>query len=297
MSNIPFDIPPELLPATENPLTKYYRVPGLNVHLPTKGAYMPANYIEFDMDGTIPIFPMRAEDEYLLKNADSLLSGHALQKLLESCVPAIKKTSLVSAPDLDVLLLAIRAATFGEEMEVQAKCPKCGHDNAFNCNLPAVLGTLRELPPENPVRLSNDLVACVRPYNFQNATQLNLVTYQETRKVQAVELSMDATEDDKVAQMNASMDIISKLQSAILGSCVIKIITPDGEVTNPLHIAEFMRNIRSTWVTAISKKLSELNENYGIDKTVKAVCQKTGCGEEWTTNIEFDPSSFFGNGS
>ena len=287
MSNIP----------QTNPLAAYMRLPGLNVPLPTGGAFLPESEFTPAEDGTVPILPMRAADEYLLKNADALLSGLAIQKLLESCVPAIKNPSLVSTPDLDVLLLAIRAATYGELMEVGAVCPKCGTENAFDCHLPSVLATMKPVPSENPVRLSDEVIAYVRPYNFRNATQIALVTFQETRKVQALQMDPEASETQKTAQMNSSLERIANLQADMLAECVYQVATPDGVVNSPEFIAEFVGNISSIWVSEIGTKLSELNENYGIDKTVQAKCSNPKCQHEWETNIEFDPASFFGTGS
>lgn len=283
--------------STNNPLSKYFRVPGLQVAIPTNGAFLPKSKFTPAPDGTVAVYPMRAADEYLLKNADALLSGYAIEKLLESCVPDIQTPGLISTPDLDVLLLAIRAATYGDDMEVHAACPKCNHENVFNCNLPQVLASMKPLPEENPVRLSNELVAYVRPYNFTNATQIALTTFQETRKIQALEMTPDATEEQKTLQMNASMGRITKLQSEMLADCVYKIITPEGEVNNPIHIREFLAEVHRQWAGNIEKELTHLTDNYGIDKTVKAKCQRKECGHEWETSIEFDPSSFFATGS
>lgn len=294
MSNLP-PIPPAA--TQDNPLSAYFRVPGLSVLLPTGGAFMPENSYSTAVDGSFPVYPMRTADEYLLKSADSLLSGHAIEKLIESCMPGIKAPSWVSMPDLDVILLAIRAATYGDKMEVNAICPICEHENVFDCHLPSVLDTMKPVPTDNPVRLSNELVAYVRPYCFRNATQIALVTFQETRKVQALELDMDATDEQRSQQLNASMARISKLQADMLAECVYKIATPNGDVSDPQYIREFVNNISAAWVVDVAKKLTELNDNYGIDKSVHAECQNKKCGHVWTTNIEFDPSSFFDTGS
>lgn len=280
-----------------NPLSAYMRLPGINVILPTNGAFLPEGTYFPTEDGSIPILPMRAADEYLLKNADALLSGLAIQRLIESCVPAIKAPNLISTPDLDVLLLAIRAATYGENMEVGAVCPSCGKENSFDCHLPSIMATTKMVPTENPVRLTDSLVAYVRPYAFRDATQLALATFQETRKVQAVNLDPNATEDAKLAQMNFSLEHISKLQSNLLAHCVYKVITPTGEVTDPTYIAEFISNISSQWVNNINEVVTHLNEDFGVDKTVKAVCINPKCKHEWETTIEFDPASFFGTSS
>lgn len=42
---------------TSNPLEKYFRLPGVHVPLPSRGAFMPQNSIEFTLNGDIPVYP------------------------------------------------------------------------------------------------------------------------------------------------------------------------------------------------------------------------------------------------
>ena len=44
----------------------------------------------------------------------------------------------------------------------------------------------------------------------------------------------------------------------------------------------------------VEEKLAEIN-GAGINKKLDVQCTK--CDHEWTTEVEFDPTSFFGNGS
>lgn len=273
-----------------NPLQRYFRAPALNVTLPSKGLFFTPGSVTFNEDGTLPVYPMRAADEYLLKTPDALLSGLAVEKLIESCIPAISRPKEVSTCDLDAILLAIRAATYGEKMDVDAVCPKCGEENSFECDLPGVLATMTYDDEETCVRLDETLIAYVRPYNFANATRVSMATFEETRKVQALEQDEAASEEAKKAQLATSMDRITSLTSSLIANCVIKVVTPEGEVTNPVFIKEFMGEITKAWHGKIEKRIDRFN-TIGIDKTVEAHCGK--CGHDWKTHIEFDPATFF----
>lgn len=286
----------EIPAAANNPLTKYFRVPGLHVRLPSGGRFFPEGGIEFTADNAVPVLPMRAADELLLKNPDALMSGFAIEKLLESCVPAIKFPRMISAPDLDVLLLAIRAATYGDEMEIQAVCPKCGHTNAFETHLPGIIETVKDCVEDATVRLTDELVLYLRPYSLDDTTMLSLATFEETRKVQALEMDETASAEKKTAQMNASMDRLAKLSSQLMANCITRIVTAEGEVTERKYIDEFFANINRQWSQKVEKLLNELN-SAGIDKSVSVKCEKTKCEHEWTTTVEFDPSNFFASGS
>lgn len=275
-----------------NPLASYFRMPGLNVTLPTGGAFLPEGTFDANPDGTVPIYPMTAADEYLLKNPDALLSGFAIQKMLESCVPAIKNVSLISTPDLDVLLLAIRAVTYGNTMEVSTQCPKCTRANDYQADLPSLLQTVKSIPAENSVRLTDDLVVFLRPYSFNNATQVSLLTYNETRRLQGIEQGEGVTQEVIDQERRISMQKIVALQSRILADCIVKVNTPTGDVSEPEHIAEFMANISRAWVSKMEAEIIKIME-LGMDKTLPVKCQAAACGHEWNTQIEFDPSNFF----
>ena len=126
---------PGTVKSNGNPLSSYYRVPGLHIKLPTRGKFFSKGNYSETLSGDIPIYPMRASDEMLLKTPDALMNGYALEQLILSCAPAIIEPREVSTPDLDVILLAIRAATFGHIMELEVDCPNCSHTNSFDCDL------------------------------------------------------------------------------------------------------------------------------------------------------------------
>lgn len=276
---------------SSDPLAKYYRMPGVHVRLPSNGAFMPAGSIELTMNGDVPVYPMRAADELLLKSPDALMSGYAVEELLRSCVPAIKAPRLISSADLDVLLLAIRAATYGEMLTVQPVCPECKKDNEVHINLPRILATAKEIDPENPVRLNDEVVVFLRPYNMDNATRVALASYEETRKVQAVE---EAEETKRLSQVNQSMQRIVTLSLDLLAACVVRIVVREGEVRDPASIRKFIGNVSKAWVDKLQAKMDEMNER-GIDKHYDVTCGH--CGHEWKPEVEFNPATFFASAS
>lgn len=296
MSDNPFsnlEMPPVFGPITGNPLQKYYRIPGLHVKLPTKGVFMPPGSIEFSPAGDIPVFPMAAKDELLLKSPDALMSGAALEELIKSCVPAIKLPRLVSTADMDVLLLAIRAATYGDTMDLHATCPKCKTENEFTCLLPALLATMKTLDSDTTVRLNKDLLIHVRPYNLNNATVMAIASYEEARKLQSLEEQNPKPDSMTLnKEVTKSIQRINKLNLRMISDCIVKIEMPDQVVTDARAIDEFINNVAKPWVEKIDKKLKAINIK-GIDKTVNIKCSNKECGHEWKTEVDFNPSNFF----
>lgn len=74
-----------------NPLVNHFRSPKLYVKLPSGTSLYSEDVIEIPESGEVPIFPMTAKDEIMMKNPDALLNGEATTQLLMSCCPNIKK--------------------------------------------------------------------------------------------------------------------------------------------------------------------------------------------------------------
>lgn len=282
---------PPVVPENTNPLTSYFRAPGLHVKLPTGGAFLPEAEFDPTLAGDLPVYPMRSADELLLKSPDALMSGHAIVNLIKSCVPGIRDPKKISTPDLDVLLLAIRAATFGDSMDIDVPCPSCGVENSFTCSLGQIMSTVVNVPHENPVRLSDEVVVYVRPYTLEVATKVALATFEEARKIQASE---DLEGEERAKVVNDCYDRLNVLNMRALAASIVKVVVPGSVVDNPRFISEFIGNTDRNWIEKIENKLKEVNA-LGIDKTVAVQC--SGCGHDWKAAIEFDPSTFFAKGS
>lgn len=278
-------------PPQRNPLTKYMRMPGLHIKLPTNGVFLPPGAIEFTMNGDVPIYPMRSADELLLKSPDALMSGYAIEELIKSCVPAIKTPRLISSPDLDALLMAIWAATNGEVITYKPTCPSCAAKNEVQRNLSYLMSTMQFIDKDNPVRLSDDVIVYLRPYNMGNATRLNLVSFEEARRLQAYEASPVS---ERTEHFNQSMQRIIDITMELMADSVLKVVTPDGEVTDHDFIQGFINDISKPWTDKLRQKLDELNKK-GITKSYEVTC--ASCGHEWEAEIEFDPATFFGASS
>lgn len=110
---------------SENPLLNFARTAELTVKLPSNGKWYEDGFIQFTPTGEAEVFPMLPKDELQMLNPDALLSGQANINLIKSCVPAIKTPSKLLYPDLNVLLLAIHRATYGNKITMQVTCPNC----------------------------------------------------------------------------------------------------------------------------------------------------------------------------
>ena len=276
-----------------NPLLKYYRQPGITCRLPSNGKFQDPDNVRFTSSGEISVMPMRAADEMLLKSPDALMSGMAIEKVIRSCCPDIKDPQQLPTPDIDTLLLAIRTATYGPAMNVESECPKCGASNEYVFDVTSILDTVTPLADEYPVRLNDEILVYLRPFNFKNSTQASLVAFQEARKVQLVD-NDGFTDVEKQSQLNSSYERINVMNVQMVADCVERVVVPEGSINNREHISAFIHNIEQKWVATIEKNLKEIN-NAGINKEHMIDCVK--CQHTWETTVEFDPANFFGQDS
>lgn len=282
---------------SDNPLSGHFRMPGVHQALPSRGNYYAPGHIKLSMNGEVAVYPMTGADEIILKNPDGLLNGYSIEKLLESCVPDIKNPREIPTTDIDVLLLAIRMCSSGDELETSAKCPKCGHETHFGLSISNLLARVTPLIESNEVRLKDDLIAYLRPYTFESNTKLNIAAFEETKMYQNL-FNPNNTDKERQDQFNQSFTNIAVLNQDLLADCVTKMVTtsPDGqtiEVTNPEHILQWVRNAPA----ADLKKLRDGMEKFkdaGLPKTIEAFCEEEECQHEWETEFNFDPSHFFG---
>lgn len=276
-------------PAGGNPLAGYFRMPGLTVPLPTGGRYLPAGTIEMDATGRVEVFPMGSADELLLKSPDALMSGLAVERLLMSCVPSIKAPQMISAPDLDVLLIAIRVATYGNLMPVDVECPSCSEEMSFDCDLSAVLGTMVDVPETIELRLSKDVIVVMKPHSMASQTKLLLAAYDEQRRAQNIDED-SLTDEQRKHLYEVTIDRFAGFQAQSLTNGIVKIVVPNNEVAERKFIEEFVRKTTKQWQNKIQNKLEEIN-TMGVNRDIEVKC--TACAHEWKSTLEFNPATFF----
>ena len=115
-----------------NPLAGHFRQPKLYMKLPSGGLFNTDEDLDFPESKEVAVFPMTAKDEILMKNPDALLNGEAVVQVIKSCVPSVLKPQELTNIDVDAILMGIHSATYGDEMEVTAKCKNC-EDKELTC--------------------------------------------------------------------------------------------------------------------------------------------------------------------
>lgn len=275
---------------SNNPLQGFFRLSKLTTTVPSKLRWYDDSIIDTSSQD-IDIRAMTAADEVTLKNPDQLLNGQAIVKVLKSCVPAVKDPSRLLSNDVDVLLTAIRAATFGNNIDIEGTCTneECKHENTFGIDIPNLLDTIDYLDETYSIETRDGISIEIRPVVQKDTLELSKAQFEQSKMVRA--LGENPTEDMMVGLISRAFDTMMVSNVNLIVNCVHSITIPDGtKVTNKTHIREFLDNIESSVFNSIKNTIEKISK-VGIRKVFTATCEK--CEHEWEMEMDFNPIDFF----
>lgn len=275
----------------QNPLHGYFRTIKFYMTLPCAPSMYTEGVIEYTEEGEVGVMGMTAKDELLTKTPDALLNGEAIAGLISSCVPAIKQPKKLIANDIDALLMGIKHASYGDDIETLADCPECNTENKFSINISQSLANIRPLKDEYFIETENGMRIYGTPLTFPLLVK-TLQQQFEQEKIIAGAKNTELSEEKKLILFSKSINSMAKMSNDLLLGCVQKIVIPDAEepITNKKHIADFLNNVEKYLIEQLSDLLNQINTD-GMIKTLKAKCAQ--CEHEWEVAIDFNPMTFF----
>ena len=280
----------------QNPLKGYFRQTAIYLKLPSQGRWYPPNNVTMNDNFEVGVMPMTAKDELILKTPDALMNGQAVADVIKSCIPDIKDPWGIPSVDMDSILIAIRLATYGDQMSITTSVPNTTIVNEVAVNLSALLDQVGEAHWIEEVALPKGLRACVRPMDYRSRQKVSQKTYEEQRLLRTVTDST-LSETEKVAKYNEIFGTLSSLTVGTMAQMVTKIITDTGEeVVNPIHIQEFVYNMDIETANTIKKHIATLsNAGEAPPVKIKTTQEQRDAGgpEEYESKIQFNNSDFF----
>lgn len=276
---------------TDNPLNKFYRTKEVYVKLPTNYKFFTTKP-ETSEEGEIGVMALSTRDEMLLKIPDSLYNGEALFEIVKSVAPDIADPYELCMPDLDILLLATRIASYGKKMDIEAACPHCKKYSMYSIDIPMVLSKLKMLPEDYTIEVKGLSITfkpnSVKTINAKRIAQLE--TQKIANELRLVPESETTTIKEK---LRASLETATAAKYAIIADAIEKIELPDGTVVKELnHILEWLSKTDSATIALLEKHKFVMNDN-GIQKTFDVTCSNEECEKEFTAPLEFNPAFFF----
>lgn len=271
---------------SENPLQQYFRQPRIFVGLPSHGVYNKPGTVQGDADH-MPVFGMTGMDEIIMKTPDALLSGESTVKVIQSCCPAIKDAWDLAIIDLELLLAAIRIATYGNNLTIGKLCSKCETENEYEINLNNVIDHYQKCHYNNKLKVG-DLTITLRPITYKQSNDFSLRNFQISQKLLQTDQITDEEERKKV--VNELFKEIAVLQNEIYSAGVESIDTGTQVVSETHFIREWLSNSENHTIEAFKKHYEENKKNWSAPES-KIKC--TNCGHEEEVPIELDGPSFF----
>lgn len=280
---------------SNNPLSKHFRQPVVYLKLPSQGHWWDQGSLELPVNGEIPIYAMTARDEITLKTPDALMNGTSTVHVIESCCPNIKNAWKIPTIDLDPILIAIRIATYGKEMEFTAVCPHCETVVEQAIDLSVLLSRVTAGDWSKTVQVDG-LEIMLRPQNYEDYNKNNQLNFEEQRLIQVVQ-DESLSAEEKAKTFDSMFQRVIETGISQVSKSIAGIRLEDGTVVdNAGFIKEFLDNCdKSVW-TAIKNRLEEIRDE-STYSDVELTCTNEECGKQFVTPFVFEQSNFFGLGS
>lgn len=279
-----------------NPLSSFMRQPKIYIRLPSDGKFWPEGSLKISETGEYPVYSMTAKDELMLKIPDAVMSGQAVVDVIQHCIPDIKNAWYVPSIDLDVLLIAIRLATYGEKMITPINLDD-DTEYEYSVDLRIVMDMLmNQITWNSVVPINDDLTVYVRPMNYKQISENALKTF-ETQKILQIANNEGMQEEEKLRAFKESFEKLTNLTIGLVESSIYRIDSSAGSTENPFHIKEFMENADKEIFNAIQghlEKLRDINALKPITVPVTDEMKEKGfIGDTIEIPLVFDPSTFF----
>lgn len=275
-----------------NPLKQYFRQPAIFVRLPSQGKFWPKESLEMPANGELPVLPMTTMDEITYRTPDALFNGQAVVSVIQSCIPAIRDAWQTPSTDIDTLLISIRIATYGHEMDITVQCPACGTESDFGVDLRGVLDQIKLPDYTQPLTLG-DLEIWFKPMTYRDINANNLAQFEDQKLMQ----SLDAAEISEEQRLKTISEVLKKLTAVTaqaLGQNIAMVKTPSAQVIDSSHIGEFLLNCDKSLFNSVKDHVVGLRQASEI-KPIHLKC--TNCGHEHDQSFTLDMTTFFEDAS
>jgi hypothetical protein len=241
-------------------------------------------------NGELPVYPMTAKDEIILRTPDALLNGQGVIDVIQSCCPNITDAWYMPSTDVDAVLIAIRIASYGNEMSFDSVCPHCNAEHRYEASLSDYLDQIR-LPNYNKKLVHDRIQIKLKPQDYRSLNQTNQIAYEEERLLNTLEKA-DVEDSVKSEEYKKHLERLVDLNAKILvdNTEYIELLDTGTVVNDAEYIKEFYFNCDAEICKDLRRQIDAVNKE-GALKPQQAQCQD--CSKPYEVPLVFDYSSFF----
>jgi len=272
---------------SNNPLKQYFRRPAVYLALPSQGKYYDDTVIDMTETGELPVYPMTAIDEITTKTPDALFNGSAVVDLIKSCVPNIKDPWKINSIDLDAIFIAIRAASGGQQLELESTCPKCSESSQYGLELARVLGTLKAPDYSIPLE-TGELKISFGPLVYEQMNEAGVAQFEIQKALAQIEQISD--EGQKLQATKEALLGITHKTMELIAKTIKSIDTPNMTVDNYEHIVEFLANCDRTVYETIKNYHTQLKAQSEL-QPLDVQC--ANCNHQYKQPFTLNVTDFF----
>ena len=270
-----------------NPLKQYFRRPSIYLKLPSGGVGYPAGALNKTETGELPIYPMTAIDEITSKTPDALFNGTAIVEIIKSCVPDIRDPWSIPSTDLDAILIAIRSAAQGNDMEIESSCPSCKEIATYAINLIGMLQGMKPGDYNKELQIS-DLSIKFRPLIYREMNQAAMAQFEIQKMFSSLG---DLPEEEQTKKTQEAIVKITEITMAVLAQTIEYVKTPTVTVDETGFILDFLQNCDKNMYIEVRDYHAKLKDSAQI-KPQKIKC--IHCQHEYEQSIVINATDFFG---
>ena len=282
---------------TQKPLENYFRQSQLSMSLPSQGRYWPAGSVANVTTGEHPVYAMTARDEIVMKQPDALMNGQATIDVIKSCVPSLLNPWHMPSIDLDAVLVSIRIATYGANMDMMVTVPKSTETITVQVDLNQTMEQLSQVDIQDVITMPNGITVKIKPLNYQQMSKLQLKSYEEQRMIKTMNDS-NLTEEQKLTKYQEIFTKLTNYNIETLVDSIESVTTPQQETEEDRsQIMNWVMNIDSQQANIIKQGMDQLRAQGGIRPITVQSPQsliEQGSPATFETPITLDASNFFG---
>lgn len=280
-----------------NPLLPILRQPKIYVKLPSGGKYWPAGSLNPTVTGEYPVYSMTAKDEIVLKTPDALMNGQGMVDVIQSCMPNVINAWNAPQIDLDVILVAIRMATYGETMSLEVNHATMDGPMEFQVNLREILDNLlSSVTWEERFEVRPDLVLYLKPIDYKIQSNTQIAEF-ETERMMMIIKDQNIDEDTKVRIFKETFEKVAEKTMEVICRAVYRVESAAGTTDDEDFVQEFMRKCDAEIFDKVKARINELAAINQLKplrfKSTPEMLEK-GAPEEIEVPFLFDAANFFG---
>lgn len=272
-----------------NPLKQFFRQPAIYIRLPSEGNFWPEGSLDMPVNLEIPVYPMTAIDEITYRTPDALYNGSAVVNVIQSCIPAIRNAWNTPSIDLNAILIGIRIASNGHDLEVSSTCPSCATAQEYSVDLRTMLDKLGSPDFQTSLK-EGDLEFYFQPLNFEDQNQINIKQFEQQRTIALLNSNNEIPDDEKMRILQDTLLAITRITGEAIVKAINAIKTPTALVMEKEFIQEWLENCDRAVFNRIRDHIISLREASDL-QPMNLKCPN--CNHEYSQNVILDAASFF----